>query len=294
MSMSIRNIATLGLALLVMMSMVVYAVSPALSAPAPQATNYPSEQGITPQSFNGNFKAADDDQICYEIAKKAGYTEQLSQEVRGFKIDPPVNFANQYVDFKVSADLKELSWTSTGAEVLGVVVKGGDNYNLYDYKSTPQKEMQDAKLHSPLKNGKIPQISHYNVCYMPDVAVGQGCTPGFWRNDTPANRPAWNYLSTLTPPLTPTSQFLDSGSEYNAALTATGGGYNALLRHASAAYLDASMGSYVGYPYTTGEVQAIWDTAISTGDYEPAKDKLQTANELGCPLSATNPPPTNP
>jgi len=281
-----------------MMSMVVYAVSPALSA---QATNYPSEQGITPQSFNGNFKAADDDQICYEIAKQAGYTEQLAQEVRGFKIDPPVNFANQYVDFKVSADLKELSWTSTGAEVLGVVVKGGDNYNLYDYKSTPPKEMQDAKLHSPLKNGKIPQISHYNVCYMPDVAVGQGCTPGFWRNDTPANRPAWNYLSTLTPPLTPTSQFLDSGSQYNAALTASGGGYNALLRHASAAYLDASMGSYVDYPYTTSQVQAIWDNATKgTGDpqpprtYEQAKDLLQTANELGCPLSATNPPPTNP
>jgi hypothetical protein len=286
MSMSIRNIATLGLALLVMMSMVVYAVSPALSAPAPQATNYPSEQGITPQLFNGNFKAADDDQICYEIAKKAGYTEQLAQEVRGFKIDPPVNFANQYVDFKVSADLKELSWSSKDAEVLAVVVKGGYNYNLYDYKSTVPKEMDDAKLHSPPKSGKIPQISHYNVCYMPDVAAGQDCTPGFWRNDTPANRPAWATLYNEFG-ITPSSEFDSSGKTFQQALTAIGGGHFALQRHASAAYLNA-LHLYVDYAYSPSQVLSMYADAVSCGDYDTTKNLFQEQNESGCPLSATN------
>jgi hypothetical protein len=68
------------------------------------------------------------------------------------------------------------------------------------------------------------------------------------------------------------------------ALNATGGGVNALARHAVAALLNASNPD-VSFDLTPEEVIALVQEAFATGDFERIKDILAAFNEQGCPLS---------
>ena len=68
------------------------------------------------------------------------------------------------------------------------------------------------------------------------------------------------------------------------ALNSGGGGVNALARHAVAALLNASNPD-VASEFTPGEVIALVQAAIASGDFETAKNLLAAANEQGCPLS---------
>lgn len=257
-----------------------------LIAPAAHASNGVSGQGVRPSLGVGNFVAADDDQVCYEIAKLAGYTEQLSSEVRGFKIDPPANFLNEFVSVTLSADGKSLAWSITNARMLAVIVKGGPNYHLYDYLTDGRSLTSDTGLHSPLMKRNVPQVSHYNVCYLPEPQGGAGCTPGFWRNNTPANRPAWSTITSMFD-ITRGSIFYAPSTTYQQALDTGGGGFNALLRHAAAAHLNA-MHPDVSYAYSPPQVRAMFDAAVADPSLiESTKNAFEAENESGCPLSAT-------
>jgi hypothetical protein len=252
----------------------------ALALPA-MATTYGTTVpgGIVPAERQGNFVAGTDQDVCYALATELGSEDWVTSELKGWKIDPPVNFENAYVKVTISANGRELAWeTKDGTEMMAVIVKGGPNYNIYDYVES--ELIADGKLVSPLHKGKTPQISHYNLCVKPPVTTAGGCTPGFWKNDTPANRPAWAFLAGLEPPILKTSIFVDPNS-FETALAQTG--QNILWAHGAAAYLNASMGTYVSYPYSQAEVLELF----AAGN----KDALEAANELGCPLSATNPPP---
>jgi hypothetical protein len=66
-------------------------------------------------------------------------------------------------------------------------------------------------------------------------------------------------------------------------LTRTGGGLDALGRHAVAALLNASSGINSGM--TQAQVLAAFQSAYASGDYETQKDIFAAANELGCPLN---------
>jgi hypothetical protein len=275
--------------IMVVLGMLLALLAPTAALATTYGTSVPG--GVVPRAFPGNFvSSSDDDQVCYDLAAVAGWdTETLfDSEIRGFKVDPPVNFENDYVKVTLSADGRELAWeTKNGTTMLGVIVKGGPNYNLYDYVSANKTHLtSDGKLVSPLHKRSTPQISHYNICVKPPVQAGQGCTPGFWRNDTPANRPAWATLLQLHE-ITRDSTFNDSGLTYQAALTARGGGLNALLRHASAAHLNA-LHPGVNYAYTPAQVLAMFDAARNGGDIEGTKNLFEAQNESGCPLSATN------
>ena len=68
------------------------------------------------------------------------------------------------------------------------------------------------------------------------------------------------------------------------ALNATGGGVNALARHAVAALLNAS-NTDVASDFTVAEVIALVQDAIESGDFETAAQLLAAANEQGCPLN---------
>jgi hypothetical protein len=70
------------------------------------------------------------------------------------------------------------------------------------------------------------------------------------------------------------------------ALRAGGGGIKALVRHATAALLNASSGDVnsTAFP-TAADVIAAFQAAFDSGDYEPAKDAFEAANEEGCPLN---------
>ena len=87
---------------------------------------------------------------------------------------------------------------------------------------------------------------------------------------------------------------------------ASGGGVDALARHATAALLNSyggvpnGDGTTVAYPYDSGYIIALVQGATATVDdpttmanetavaIESAKDILAAANELGCPLAGTS------
>src|SRR5688572_4749315 len=60
----------------------------------------PSDRGIQPKAYVGNFVAIDDDQICYELSSNVGWG--VTGEMRGFKVDPPVTTTNAAGTFTVT------------------------------------------------------------------------------------------------------------------------------------------------------------------------------------------------
>jgi uncharacterized repeat protein (TIGR01451 family) len=130
------------------------------------------------------------------------------------------------------------------------------------------------------------------VVNQPPPPGGEGCTPGFWKQD--------QHFDSWTAPFDPTDSFeavfgvdvtLRSGGQGTItdptlldALNATGGGINALARHAVAALLNAASPD-VDSGFTVAQVIALVHDAIVSGDVEAAHQLLAAANEQGCPLS---------
>jgi hypothetical protein len=264
------------------------AFSGAMAAPGA-----PTAKGVQPVEYPGNFVSSDDDQVCYDMSA-LGYIGEVTGEMIGIKVDPPIGFSDAFITTTISADGKYLDWTVAGAKIIAFIIKGGSSYNLYNY--VPFNYQDDQLLHSPVtvKGSKTitPQISHYNVCYEKDPPqYDQGCTPGYWRNH--ADR--WFGVA-------PTDDFdtifgvdlFQPNVTLGWAIWATGGGNNALARHATAALLNAyggvpnGDGTYVmNYPYTVDQVKAMVQAAVANGTIEDTKNLFEAANELGCPLTGT-------
>jgi hypothetical protein len=109
---------------------------------------------------------------------------------------------------------------------------------------------------------------------------GQGCTPGYWRQeqhfDSWVNYSPSDYYD-------PTFGVDGSFETLLDAVWARGGGEKALARHAVAALLSASSPD-VDYAFTVGEIMAMVQAAYDSGDFEYAKNQFEYQNELGCPL----------
>jgi hypothetical protein len=118
---------------------------------------------------------------------------------------------------------------------------------------------------------------------------GEGCTPGFWKQDQHFG--SWTDPYDPTDPLSSvfsaaalTAAGVDPNKTLLAALQTGGGGVDALLRHAVAAVLNAASPD-VDYPFTEAEIIAAVNAALLSGEgIEDLKDELEGANELGCPL----------
>ena len=117
--------------------------------------------------------------------------------------------------------------------------------------------------------------------------TGEGCTPGYWRQE--------HHFGNWTAPYDPTDGFnatFGIGTDWfpdNYTLLqgvwANGGGKNALARHAVAALLNAASGG-VDYDYTVDEVIAMVQAAYADGSLiESTKNDLAAKNELGCGLA---------
>jgi hypothetical protein len=111
-----------------------------------------------------------------------------------------------------------------------------------------------------------------------EVPLGDGCTPGFWKqrhhfDSWPVDlRTTFAEVFSVGRPIPLTR-----------ALRLGGGGVRALMRHASAAYLNA-MSPDVDYFFTPDEVIQIVQWAFATRRFEAAKNRLEAENERGCPL----------
>jgi hypothetical protein len=261
------------------------------------ASSGTSGRDISPAVYPGNFVASDDDQVCYDMSA-LGYIGEVTEDMRGYKIDPPVDYDDGFVSATISANGRYLDWEALNATVLAFIIKGGPNYHVYNYVGTGFG--YDTGLHSPVNKKSVPAISHYNVCYVPDGTpdLGNGCTPGYWRNH--ANRwavvsPAHVFNATFGVGTAQTGY----GNDFTLgdAIWAGGGGVDALARHATAALLNAYGGvpnpiggATVAYTYTATQVMAMVVNAFAVGtecDIECTKELFQDANEAGCPLSGT-------
>jgi hypothetical protein len=118
------------------------------------------------------------------------------------------------------------------------------------------------------------------VTVTPSGGGGEGFTPGFWRQWL-EYWPATGYSP---------SDYFDvvfgvgphiplGGVHKEGAIWANGGGENALLRHATAALLNAAHPN-VDFAFTVDEVIGMVQDAYATGDFNTAKDILATQNEL--------------
>jgi hypothetical protein len=113
------------------------------------------------------------------------------------------------------------------------------------------------------------------------VAVGQGCTPGYWKQ--PQHFDSWYGYA-------PGDLFDDvfgvelfSDLTLRDALSQGGGHEKALGRHAVAALLNASNPD-VSYFYSPSEVVAGVQSAVADEDFESLKDLFDYENNQGCPL----------
>jgi hypothetical protein len=256
------------------------------------AAGAPTAKGVQPVEYPGNFVSSDDDQVCYDMSA-LGYIDEVTGEMRGFKIDPPVNYSDGYVSTTISADGRYLDWESfMGAKVLAFIIKGGPSYNLYDY--VPYNYTDDQGLHSPvtIKGNKTntPQISHYNVCYNVPPGEEQGCTIGYWRNHTDR----WSGVATTDDfDTTFGVNLFDPDIDLGTAVNLGGGGVNNLARQATASLLNAYGGvpnaddTFVNFPLSPEEVIEKVQAAVADGTIEETAEYFDGLNNLGCPLSGT-------
>jgi hypothetical protein len=116
-----------------------------------------------------------------------------------------------------------------------------------------------------------------------EVPLSNGCTPGFWKHRIRFS----NWSQPIDPASTTFFEVFDvvpsaGDVRLSAALRKGGNGENALMRHASAAYLNA-LSLTVDYFCDADEVIAIVQNAYGTGDFDTATTRLKTENERGGP-----------
>ena len=112
-------------------------------------------------------------------------------------------------------------------------------------------------------------------------AGGQGCTPGYWRQEHHFD--SWTNYSP-TDSYNATFGVAGSFDTLLDAVWANGGQENALARHAVAALLNAANPS-VNYAYTEADVIALVQSAYASGDFEGVKNLFAAENEMGCTLN---------
>ena len=142
-----------------------------------------------------------------------------------------------------------------------------------------------------------------------NTAIFQGCTPGFWKNNWDKKEGvAWeptglsgddNVLGDIFMGFTADPDKKAGGNTgddvtLHEALQAKGGGENALMRHATAAYLN-SVHPFVFYAFTPEQVVELVNNALASGDpgqINAAKNQLAAANEEGCSIDQQGRPRT--
>jgi hypothetical protein len=224
-------------------------------------------------------------------------TEPLDCDPGDFP-DVPWDEINYLLNHKLGAmgdiqasveDIQSALWIVAGTDDLGTPV----------FPETPEATalVADSRLYGPgytpgdgnvvaviiCSDGLGPDGWQDTIIEVP-VVERDGCTPGFWKQK--------HHFDSWVPPADPfTTTFFEVFTRVPAkgdlllakALRMGGGGEKALLRHGSAAYLNA-ISPDVDYFFTADEVIAIVQAAYDSGDFEAAKNVLEAENERGCPL----------
>jgi hypothetical protein len=160
---------------------------------------------------------------------------------------------------------------------------------LIEYHVEPQIEIYNAS--GDLVGTLGPGGQDWDVyCFgdpPPPPSGSGGCTPGYWKQ----NQHFDSYPANVLPNQTFASIFGAIPAAYKVpasltvveALDYNGGGINALIRHAMAAYLNAST---LNFGMTPAQVVAAFQQAIAAGgNIEATKNRFDTLNNQGCPLN---------
>lgn len=94
----------------------------------------------------------------------------------GYRIEYPTNgsynIMNLFTVTITTSDETTFSWSASTPGVTQVVSKGGTMQNVYNYSNL---EVSDTCLRSPINSGgNIPNISHLDICYNPDIVILYG------------------------------------------------------------------------------------------------------------------------
>jgi hypothetical protein len=147
-----------------------------------------------------------------------------------------------------------------------------------------------------MQNRLIAAAEGGTVPCVPDEKLGkEGCTPGYWKQEhhfgswapaVPTGPNATKFFDVFTvcdqSNMNCKYQGLSPDLTLLQALNLGGGGFNALARHAAAAYLNA-VNEEVDYGIKKTDIVVWVINAFKTGN-SGIKDKLEDANEKYCPL----------
>ncbi|MFQ3666924.1 MAG: hypothetical protein SNJ79_12990 [Sphingomonadaceae bacterium] len=252
--------------------------------------------GIMPTQYAGDDSATGTPE---EVCAAMGVDISVPGIYRGERVLTPDPEFDQYSDGNIDIDRKDdggrrfFAWaTGPDVEMLAFLIRStGDNgYHIYDYQGV---DISFDSWLSPTRNaaGAIQKARHIAFCYRlpPEEQDLSGCTPGYWRNH--ADR--W---AGFTPAQSFNAVFGVGPAATLGQVVSTPQTYGAFYMHAVAALLNSvggvpnGDGTKVAYKYTTAEVIAMVQNAVNIGTKQAigqAKDKLEAANEEGCPLSGT-------
>jgi len=126
----------------------------------------------------------------------------------------------------------------------------------------------------------------------PTPKIGQGCTPGFWKNHTSIWPSPYSPSQTVGSVFTVPSGLSSLGSATLLQALGFGGGTGVegaartLLRDAVAALLNSAALS--SYPVTSSDVIAMTNAALASGSRSTILSQatsFNASNNLGCPLN---------
>jgi uncharacterized repeat protein (TIGR01451 family) len=142
------------------------AIAAPAAPPAPDTPGPPSGSGVQPILLTGNQNCAEvlGDDLLFEYRDQSphSHTVDLSQESGGdVEGTLEITVHGSTFDFEITG----------GDPVWAVVVKGGSNANLFDYR--PAGEDADTLLHAPVnpQNGQFYGLSHISFCWGEEIAV---------------------------------------------------------------------------------------------------------------------------
>lgn len=206
--------------------------------------------------------------------------ENVSVEARGISYAGP---------FTTTTDL-------VGSYSLCLHCQGGYGHDIYDVTLNPSTlgvlaeviipagGVQTADLSVEVKASDVNFLVDDPSCQEPVIVGGEGCTPGYWRQE--------HHYDSWASPYTPATLFSDVFEDAFPGLTLgevvelKGGGLNALGRHTVAALLNTASDG-VSYGMSTSDVINAFNDVFpsSKPEYNSLKNELDTLNNEGCPLN---------
>ena len=170
------------------------------------------------------------------------------------------------------------------AMVISIVALGAlaGTGGLAEATTAPQSVVKIVKKAFASKPAKSPQLNKAaNTAANDQYRDGEGCTPGYWKQDQHFD--SW---VGYTPGTLFSAVFENAfpGMTLLQVLQQGGGGLNALGRHTVAALLNASSPG-VDFDLTTAGVIAAFNGVFPGGNYEAQKNIFESLNEQGCPLN---------